>query len=100
MGQIDKYSGFWYNERKKRWICRCTLPMQGLLHICKFLFEFSIYFVAPYLCRDYYADTASLASSRLHLTYPGIKHKPKRQKAKLHESFAFSYTHGKPRPTL
>ena len=31
VGQIDKYSGFWYNERKKRWICRCTLPIQGLL---------------------------------------------------------------------
>ena len=29
--EIDKYIGFWYNKRKKRRICRCTLPMQGLL---------------------------------------------------------------------
>ena len=21
MDEIDKYIGFWYNERKKRWIC-------------------------------------------------------------------------------
>lgn len=31
VGQIDKYSGFWYNEYKKRRICHCTLPIQGLL---------------------------------------------------------------------
>ena len=48
VGQIDKYSGFWYNEHKKRRICRCTLPMQGLLrrHGQSSFFE-----VAPYLSR-------------------------------------------------
>ena len=33
VGEIDKCTGFWYNERKKRRICCCTLPMQGLLLI-------------------------------------------------------------------
>ena len=34
VGLIDKCAGFWYDERMKRWICRCTLPIQGLLLIC------------------------------------------------------------------
>ena len=60
--------------------------------------------IAPYLYRDYITSStlfAVLTMKKLHLTYAGIKHNPKRQKAKLHESFAFSYTGGwKPRPTL
>ena len=74
VGQIDKYSGFWYNEYKKRRICHCTLPIQGLLLSameCEFQAGFEI---APYLSRDYCFGYDGLESSRpkLHLTYPGI----------------------------
>ena len=75
VGQIDKYSGFWYNEHKKRRICHCTLPTQGLLH--PFFRMITCFFVeiAPYLPRDYYISWSALEISfknELHLTYTGI----------------------------
>lgn len=51
VGLIDKCAGFWYDERMKRWICRCTLPIQGLLHGL---------------------DEQTMLRERLHLTYAGI----------------------------
>ena len=50
VGLIDKCAGFWYDERMKRWICRCTLPIQGLLRRLTGLQRYAPS-VAPYLSR-------------------------------------------------
>ena len=84
VGQIDKCTGFWYNECEKRRICRCTLPMQVLLlmfspsymasswrctlpmQVLLLLFRLCFVYlpqVAPYLCRYYYSWSSMIKVS-------------------------------------
>ena len=71
--EIDKYIGFWYNKRKKRRICRCTLPMQGLLQPLFAIFYFFGQLHLTYAGIITVITVGTLASlQQLHLTYAGI----------------------------
>ena len=76
VGEIDKCTGFWYNECKKQRICCCTLPMQGLLLLTFRHPKFS-------------ATGCTLPIQVSPTSPPGGQPKTPKRKAKLHGSFAF-----------
>ena len=80
VGLIDKCAGFWYDERMKRWIGCCTLPMQGLLlyiYGCEYHQAYTLPIqVSPHLPSRCRQNTIKTTSKLVVLIVDGLAARP------------------------